>query len=124
MTISGLFDVNLEPQTDEKAPAGRLLISKKYHGDMQGSGSGQMLSKRTEGGAAAYCAIEEFSGSVAGKHGAFTLIHTGFMDGAAMSLDIKILAGSGQGELANITGSMEIIQQDGEHQYVLNYALD
>ena len=57
------------------APAGRMIIHKQYTGNVVGKG--QMISKRTAKGVAAYSAIEEFMGSVDGKKGAFILIHTG-----------------------------------------------
>lgn len=123
MTAKGAFEVKLEPQKDENAPAGRMLINKKYTGDVEGTGTGQMISKRTDRGVAIYSAIEEFEGSVNGKAGSFTLIHNGYMSSEKQSLEIKILQGSGGGELVNISGSMEIIQKDGEHEFVLNYEM-
>ena len=123
MSAKGKFEVNLEPQTDEGAPAGRMIIRKTYSGDLTGSGLGQMISKRTISGTAVYYAIEEFAGEVNGKSGAFTLIHNGFMSKKSQSLDIVILEGSGEGELKNITGTMSIVQDAGNHSYELNYEL-
>lgn len=122
LTANGKFDVKLTPQEDVEA-AGRMTINKAYTGDMVGSGIGQMISKRTEHGSAVYYAIEEFSGSVKDKKGAFTLLHEGIMTADSQSLSVKILEGSGSGELSSITGSLEIIQTDGEHSYKLDYAL-
>ena len=121
MSAHGIFEVNLEPQKDENAPVGRMLINKKYTGDIDGTGIGQMISKRTDNGVAVYFAIEEFEGSVDGKTGSFTLVHTGYMSGETQSLDIKILEGSGRGELGDISGSMDIIVEEGEHKFVLHY---
>ena len=123
MSAKGKFEVNLEPQKDEDAPAGRMIIKKTYSGDLIGSGVGQMISKRTGGGSAVYYAIEEFAGKVNGKSGAFTLIHKGFMSKESQSLDVVILEGSGEGELKNITGTMSIVQDGGNHTYELNYKL-
>ena len=123
MQAKGQFEVKLEPQKDEDAPAGRMIINKTYSGDLIGSGVGQMISKRTAAGSAAYYAIEEFTGSINGKSGTFTLVHKGFMSKESQSLDVLILDGSGSGELKNITGTMEIIQNDGNHSYELNYEL-
>jgi hypothetical protein len=123
MTATGTFEVNLEPQEDQATPAGRMLINKIYSGALVGTGIGQMISKRTENGASVYYAIEEFSGSVDGQSGALTLVHNGFMDKDSHTLDIQILPGSASGELANITGSMTITQEDGVHAYELNYQL-
>lgn len=123
MLAKGQFEVNLEPQKDENSPAGRMIINKTYSGDLVGSGVGQMISKRTDTGSAVYYAIEEFTGTVHGTVGAFTIVHKGSMSKESQSLDVVILDGSGDGELVNITGSMKIIQDGGNHSYELNYEL-
>ena len=124
MPVAGIFDVQLNPQNDESAPTGRMIINKQYQGAMSGSGIGQMISKRTDAGIAIYYAIEEFVGSIDGLEGGFTLVHQGFMSKTENSLDIKILEGSGQGQLSKISGTMKIIQNDGMHQYELEYAIN
>ncbi len=123
MTAKGTFEVDLRPQADGDSPAGRMVIDKNYSGDMTGSGKGQMISKRTEGGAAVYYAIEEFTGSVKGKNGAFTLVHKGHMTKESQTLDVGILDGSGSGELEKISGSMAISQDTNGHAYELAYEL-
>lgn len=123
MTAKGTFEVDLQPQADADSPAGRMVIGKTYSGDMTGSGKGQMISKRTAGGAAVYYAVEEFSGSVNGRSGAFTLIHKGHMTKDSQTLDVEILDGSGSGELENISGSMTITQDSNGHAYELMYKI-
>lgn len=122
MSAKGGFEVDLAPQADA-APAGRMILNKRYEGDLNGSGIGQMISKRTEDGTAVYYAIEEFSGSVDGKSGAFTLVHQGRMNEDTQSLEVTILEGSGSGEIATITGSMLITQDANGHRYDLTYQL-
>jgi hypothetical protein len=123
MSATGTFEINMTPQEDAEFPAGRMLISKAYSGDMTGSGIGQMISKRTAGGTAVYHAIEEFSGSVGAKSGGFTLVHSGYMDKESQSLEITILSGSGSGEFQNISGSMSITQGESGHSYELIFEL-
>ena len=123
MSAHGTFEVDLTPQEDVGSPAGRMLIKKTYLGDMNGSGVGQMISKRTENGTAIYYAIEEFTGSVKGKSGGFTLVHKGQMSTESKSLEVTILDGSGSDELQNITGSMLIIQDANGHKYELTFEL-
>ena len=98
-------------------------MNKSYKGDMKGSGIGQMISKRTENGTAAYYAIEEFSGSVDGRNGTFTLVHQGSMNKDAQSLEVTVLEGSGSGELATVKGSMLITQDANGHKYEFRYEL-
>ena len=124
MSVTGTFEVELTPQQDDIVPAGRMLISKKYSGSMQGLGSGQMISKRVDGGVAIYFAIEEFDGAIEGVAGSFTLVHNGYMSSETQRLDITILEGSGTGDLKNISGAMDITQDDGAHQYELTYSLE
>lgn len=123
MSAKGKFEVSLLPKKDDKAPAGRMTINKSYQGDVEGTGVGQMISKRTENGTAIYYAIEEFSGAVHGKSGAFTLIHNGYMNKESQSLEVVILDGSGSGELKNISGSMSIDQDGDTHTYELSYKI-
>ena len=121
MSANGAFEIDMAPQEDPGAPAGRMVLSKTYRGAMNGSGIGQMISKRTESGAAVYYAIEEFSGSVDGRSGAFTLVHQGRMTKDTQLLEVNILEGSGSGELVTITGSMRIAQDVNGHTYELRY---
>ena len=123
MSATGDLEVDLTPQADAEAPAGRMILNKTYRGEMTGSGIGQMISKRTENGTAVYYAIEEFSGSVDGRSGAFTLVHQGSMSKDAQSLEITVLEGSGSGELVTITGSMLITQDANGHRYDFRYEL-
>jgi len=123
MTAIGTFEVNLTPQEDAGSPAGRMLIKKTYLGDINGTGIGQMISKRIENGTAVYYAIEEFSGSVNGKTGRFTLVHEGHMSSDSQSLEITILEGSGSGKLQNISGSMLIVKDANGHRYELTFEL-
>ena len=123
MSANGTFEVDLTPQEDTGFPAGRMLIQKTYLGDIKGTGTGQMISKRTENGAAVYYAIEELSGSVKGKTGEFTHVHKGHMSKKTQSLEVTILEGSGSGELQGISGSMLIIQDANGHRYEMKFEL-
>ncbi len=123
MEAKGTFEVKLDPQSDLEAPAGRMIINKSYSGDFVGTGKGQMLSKRTPSGSAVYSAIEEVEGTTSDLSGSFTLIHLGSMSSEGQSLEVKIVNGSGTGDFENISGTLDIIQADGNHSYVLNYSL-
>lgn len=50
MTSIGRFEIQMTPQQDSEHPAGRMLINKTYSGGMTGHGTGQMISKRVDGG--------------------------------------------------------------------------
>tara|TARA_R110002096_G_scaffold326134_5_gene520095 strand:- start:35786 stop:36157 length:372 start_codon:yes stop_codon:yes gene_type:complete len=123
MLAKGTFDIKLNPIPDDVPPVGRMIISKEYSGDMVGTGSGQMISKRTASGTAVYSAIEEFEGTVNGKKGSFTFLHIGEMSSSHQSLEITIVAGSGTSEFEGISGSISIEQENSSHSYELDYSL-
>ena len=64
MNVSGKFDVKLAPldfyaEGLDKMKLGRMSIDKTFHGDLQASSKGEMLSAMTETqGSAGYVAIE------------------------------------------------------------------
>ena len=124
---TGAFDVKVIPEgTDDKAEGstlGRMSIDKQYHGDLDGTSKGQMLTAGTEvKGSAGYVAMERFTGTLNGRKGSFVLQHTGTMDRSALQLTITVVPDSGTDQLAGITGKMAIIIADGKHSYDFEYA--
>ncbi|HEY0865379.1 MAG TPA: DUF3224 domain-containing protein [Lacunisphaera sp.] len=122
---TGPFDVKMTPASAADAAVGRFTLDKKYHGDLEGSGSGEMLTALTAvKGSAGYVAIEKVTGTLAGRSGTFQLQHAGTMNRGASSLSISVVPDSGTGELAGLTGKMSIsIAADGAHYYTLDYSL-
>ncbi len=122
---SGTFEVNLTPQADEQdAVPGRLLIDKRFQGDLAATSRGQMLSALTGvEGSAGYVAIERVSGTLHGRSGSFVLQHSGTMNRGAQQLTISVVPDSGSGELTGIAGTMTIAIENGQHVYELSYTL-
>lgn len=124
----GSFDVKLTPLPLEAAPAdsalGRMSSNKTFHGELEGTARGEMLSAMTDvKGSAGYVAIERVRGSLRGRSGTFVLQHSGTMTRGAQSLSITVVPDSGTGELKGLTGKMAIIIADGKHSYDFEYSL-
>ena len=101
---TGPFDVKMAPQSASDAPVGRFTLDKKYHGDLEGSATGEMITGMTAvKGSAGYVAIEKVTGSLAGRRGTFHLQHSGTMSRGAPSLSITVIPDSGTGELTGLT---------------------
>jgi hypothetical protein len=123
---SGTFDVQLKPQDDKSADAivGRLLIDKQFHGDLEGTSRGQMLTAMTAvKDSAGYVAIERVSGTLHGRKGTFALQHTGLMTRGEPQLTIIVVPDSGTEELTGIAGKMTIKIAEGKHSYDFEYTL-
>lgn len=130
---TGSFDVTLKPQTlaDPAAaetadgPAlGRMSIDKQFHGDLEATSRGEMLTAMgTVKGSAGYVAVERVTGTLAGRSGSFAFQHTGVMDRGTASLKITVVPDSGTGQLAGLTGTMTINIADKKHFYDFEYTL-
>ena len=123
---TGPFDVKMHPQEDKDADGiSRLLLDKQYHGDLEGTAKGQMLTGGMSADkSGAYVAIEKFTGTLNGRSGTFVLHHTGIMTRGKPELAILVAPDSGTGQLSGISGKMTInIAADGKHSYDLEYTL-
>jgi Protein of unknown function (DUF3224) len=124
---TGTFDVKLAPQptADTTAGLGRFSIEKTFHGDLDGTSKGEMLSAGSggPGSSGVYVAIERVTGTLNGKRGSFTLHHTGVMTRGAPSLTITVVPDSGTEELAGLAGTMSITITGGKHYYTFDYTL-
>jgi len=126
---AGTFDVTLTPPpADEKtddAILGRMTIDKRFHGDLDGTSRGQMLTAGTAvKGSAGYVAIEKVTGTLGGRRGTFVLQHSGTINRGGPSLVITVVPDSGTGELAGLAGTMAItIAPGGQHSYALDDTL-
>ena len=124
----GPFEVSLKPLPMDDEPGsdmlGRMSIDKQFHGDLEGTSKGQMLTGGTAiRNSAGYVAIERVTGSLKGRKGSFILQHTGIMNRGAPSLVITIVPDSGTEQLDGIRGTMAIKIEGGKHSYELNYTL-
>jgi len=122
---TGTFDVKLTPQsTDESKMLGRMTIDKQFHGDLEGTSKGEMLTAGTDvKDSAGYVAIERVSGKLQGRAGAFILQHTGTMNRGQPSLSVSVVPDSGTGELKGLSGTMTIDIGGGKHAYVFEYTI-
>ncbi len=111
-----------DPAAD--ASVGRMSIDKQFHGDLEGTSKGQMLSAMGGvKGSAGYVAMEKVSGTLKGRSGSFVLQHSGTMTRGVPQLIVSVVPDSGTDQLTGITGVLEIIIEAGKHSYDFEYAL-
>jgi Protein of unknown function (DUF3224) len=131
MTIeaSGTFEVKVQVQKAdnqeaESAKLGRMSLDKQFHGELQASGAGEMLSVGTEvPGSAGYVAMERVNGTLHGRTGSFVLQHSGTMTRGEPQLSVTVVPDSGTGQLVGIAGKMTIKIVEGKHFYEFAYTL-
>ena len=124
----GTFEVKVNPEPPEDkaegSTLGRMSFDKQFHGDIEGTSKGQMLTAATDvKGSAGYVAIERVTGTLNGRKGSFVLQHSGTMSKGALQMSINVVPDSGTGELVGLAGKMTIIIADGKHSYDLEYSL-
>ena len=123
----GTFEVKTAPVAMEEQPQaatlGRFSLDKQFHGDLEGTSKGEMLTAGRVEGSAGYVAIERVNGTLHGRAGSFALQHTGTMAPGALQLTITVVPDTGTGELAGLVGQMTIDFSGGGHAYDLEYTL-
>jgi hypothetical protein len=125
---SGPFEVKLTPQASdtktEAANLGKMSIDKQFHGDLEATSKGEMLTAGTAvKGSAGYVAIERVSGTLHGRSGTFILQHSGTMTRGAPQLSISVVPDSGTDQLVGLAGKMAINIANGKHSYDFEYTL-
>ena len=124
----GSFTVEMKPQADpdtaDGVSLGRLLLQKRFEGDLAATSQGEMLTAMTPvQGSAGYVAIERVTGTLHGKSGSFVFQHSGTMTRGAQQLSITVVPDSGTGELAGLAGTFRLQIVEGKHLYEFDYQL-
>jgi hypothetical protein len=125
---TGSFEVTLQPLSNSEVTSdplfGRLLLTKKFNGDLTATARGQMLSSGTlTKGSAGYVAIDQVTGTLEGRQGSFVLQHTGSMNRGVPTLSIMVVPDSGTEELTGLSGTLSINIIDGKHFYDFIYSV-
>lgn len=145
------FDVVSWDQTPyDGVPGGPALaeavVGKAYRGDLEGTGQARLLMCRAADGEAStddsgeapddsgasstptnagYVASEQVVGRLAGREGSFVIQHWGVAAAEAAPWTAgHVVPGSGTGELAGLTGTVEIaVDPEGRHTLALECSL-
>jgi hypothetical protein len=129
MHALGTFEVKIQPQTADNPPAqasglGRLSLDKRFQGDLEATGQGEMLASGDGTKSGAYVAIEKVTGTLHGRSGSFVMVHRALMvQGTPQEWTVVVVPDSGTGALEGLSGSMQIIIAGGKHSYDFNYTL-
>lgn len=108
--ITASFEVTNwdEAPFDERSDAAKLTaahVTKFYSGGIEGDSVTEWLMAYAEDGTATFVGIERIKGTIDGRKGTLVVQHVGeYRDGAATAA-LTVLAGSGGGDLAGVTGT-------------------
>ena len=121
---TGTFEIKLTSQPPDDAGLGRMSFEKQFHGDIEAASKGQMLAAGTTvKGSAGYVALERVAGTIHGRTGDFVLQHSATMNRGEPQISVTVVPDSGTGELAGLSGKMEINIAEGQHSYHFDYTL-
>jgi len=128
MNAKGTFEITMQAEPPyevvDDVSLGRVSFDKVFSGPLEATSRVAMIGARTrQEGSAGYVAMERVTGALGGKRGTFVLQHTGTMTRGVSSLSVTVVPDSGTGELATLTGSMQIAIVEGKHHYDFDYEL-
>ena len=117
-------------ESDDGGPSlSRAIVRKKFDGDLVGDSRAELLMCQADTAdleaGAGYVASEVVTGSLGGRSGSFVMHHWGVSGGGeAQQTGGHVVPGSGTGELAGLSGSLEMsVDADGAHTLTLDYEL-
>jgi hypothetical protein len=123
----GSFDVKMTPVSEDKTESStiaRMTNEKQFHGDLEATSKGEMLTAGTAvKGSAGYVLIERVTGTLQGRKGTFVLQHSATLTRGAPQQIITVVPDSGSDQLVGLAGSMTIEIKDGKHFYDFSYTL-
>ncbi|HEY7147792.1 MAG TPA: DUF3224 domain-containing protein [Streptosporangiaceae bacterium] len=103
------WDEDAYQQLDGDAKLTRARVTFEITGDLAGEGHWDALMCYRQDGSAVYTGLQHTVVTVAGRSGSFVLRTDGVFEGGAARTSWEVIAGSGTGELAAVTGSGESI---------------
>ncbi|MFE3190475.1 DUF3224 domain-containing protein [Nocardia sp. NPDC059240] len=119
-------DVTPDPAITTALPVGVAKLEKQFEGEITGRSATLFTSAFDQAaGVGTYVAMESFEGALNGRAGTFNFVHCASTDGTTRTdMYFAIVAGSGTGDLAGITGTGDLlIDADGTHRMVFEYEL-
>ena len=124
MQASSAFVIDkkdVQPVEWQGGQMSRARFYKTFTGQLAGTSIVEAVMMAAENeGASVYVGVERFECSVNGRTGTFLLTHAATQHSTGGRADWKIVAGSGTGELAGITGEAQILPK---HEFELTYEL-
>lgn len=124
---TGPFEVKVAPLDPAfkftENPISRFSLDKQFHGDLEATSQGEMLSAGSPKTSGGYVAIERVVGTLAGRTGTFVLQHNATMTNGVPQMNIIVVIGTGTGQLTGLAGTMTIIIKERKHSYDFAYTL-
>lgn len=100
----------------------RAAVTYSYSGGIKGVSRLQyLMSYNADGLTGSYVALELVSGSLDGRAGSFTLLHTGTFDEQRVGGTVAVVPGSGTGALTGLRGAGTISISGHQESYPLHF---
>ena len=116
-----------DEQTFEERDPGKLTIASVQQavtGDIEGSSDVRWVMAYTADDAAEFVGVQSVTGSIGDRTGSFVLRSVGTFDGKTAAGDVTVVAGSGTGDLAGISGTGSFTAPMGDEASItLDYQL-
>ncbi len=99
------WDENAYIEVDDTRKLTRASVTQDFTGDMAGKGAVEWLMSYQPDGTARFVGLQRVEGSVGGADGSFVLETLGEFDGTEAMGTWTVIAGSGTGGLAGLSGT-------------------
>jgi len=113
MQVTSSYEIVHGDESPMSGAANEATVSRgtrrhRFHGEISGEGTADVLIARGTADRLGYVATERFVGSVLGKSGTFLFQHGAAIDRGALTPFGYIVPGTGTGELMGIRGEVRV----------------
>lgn len=117
-----------EPESDGGPTLSHATVRKNFDGELVAESEAKLLMCQADvadiTAGAGYIAREVVRGALGGREGTFVMQHWGLSAAGNEQTGGQIVPGSATGDLAGLTGSVEIsVGGDGSHRLTIDYEL-
>lgn len=103
----------------------RALVTYAYRGDIEGESELQyLMTYSADGTTGAFVGLERVRGRLGGRTGSFVFEHTGTFDAEGVKGTVRIVPGSGSGELLGLRGEGSVHLQGHAAEYPLRLSYE
>ena len=125
-SVTGTTPVDYAPEIATAMPVGIMHMVKEYAGDVSGRSITEFVSSFDgASNTGTYVAMESFEGTLAGRSGTFNFWHSATMVAGERRNSLGFICpGTGTGDLAGITGTVELtIDDDDTHRFAFDWEI-
>ena len=118
------WDEQLISEIEGGPTISRAVVTKSFHGDLEGEGVLEYLILHRGEGSASFIGLERVTGRLGDRTGSFVLEHAGTFEGGIAQAACEVVPESATGDLAGLRGEAHFVAEGRQAPITLAYEFE